>query len=208
MLAVWRGENGGGRWAQGGRISYLLAPDHVAEFGFAASLSHPFQSDQSRQDASFDYQTWGGAHFKYVDVGCLVGLGANSRFVGGFARLNALTSDEVRLGLQVGVGIVGAHIALPVAFRMAEDMWIYTAPTAAASVVRLRLPVGVGYHIHDFITILAEGSLGIGAAFFGSTQLECASGGSSSCLSATFSLGLSFHPGSPPTRVPVRKTLP
>ena len=23
MLAVWRGENGGGRWAQGGRISYL-----------------------------------------------------------------------------------------------------------------------------------------------------------------------------------------
>ena len=24
MLAVWRGENGGGRWAQGGRSSYLL----------------------------------------------------------------------------------------------------------------------------------------------------------------------------------------
>ena len=30
MLAVWRGENGGGRWAQGGRISYL-PPNSVAQ---------------------------------------------------------------------------------------------------------------------------------------------------------------------------------
>ena len=31
MLAVWRGENGGGRWAQGGRISYLQGPQSLLE---------------------------------------------------------------------------------------------------------------------------------------------------------------------------------
>ncbi len=89
-------------------------------------------------------------------IGSLNGAGAG---LTGRWQLHAV--DARRVAVEVGLGAIWAHVALPMAMRVSERLWLTAAPTvAAAAMGPLRLPIGVAWRLQH-VTLFAECNVAI-----------------------------------------------
>ncbi len=107
-------------------------------------------------------QAWAtAAATTWLDV-ALVGAFDDAGGTAGLAvRWRALDHHRVALGLGVEVGVGWAGVQLPVAARLFDGVWVYTAPQLGTWGVDLapRLPLGIDVQILDVVRVRTEAQL-------------------------------------------------
>lgn len=94
----------------------------------------------------------------WLDV-AVVGAFTDTAGTAGVAvRWRALDADRVALGLGVELGVGWAGVQLPVAARIVDGLWIYSAPQLGTwgADVAPRLPVGIDVEVLDMLRVRGE----------------------------------------------------
>jgi len=137
-----------------------FAPDAVAEVGLAYTAVGPRPVGQDAWQHGG--QAWGTvAATTWLDL-ALVGAFDDVGGTAGLAiRWRALDADRVAVGLGMELGVGWAGLQLPVAARVMDGVWIYTAPQIGTWGVDLgpRLPIGVDIEVLDRLRVRTEGQL-------------------------------------------------
>ena len=154
-----------------------LVPGNSVEFGFGGmagqNLSEATEqnsevenmwSDVTGSEPHRNVQIWGRFNTDDEDIassefGLLAQAGLFSFLSGGlYWRKPVFTASETRqIGLQLEGGVYWAGVGLPLSFRVSDNVWISSMPTARYSAYStVHLPVGVSYQLADAVRLDAS----------------------------------------------------
>ncbi|MBI5609520.1 MAG: hypothetical protein HY902_11630 [Deltaproteobacteria bacterium] len=110
--------------------------------------------------------------FKYLDVGAQMST-RNDTFaaVGALVRARLIETDDLVFGLQASGGWMWMATALPLAVRLGEGIWAYTAPSIGYALPEVSIPLGVSVRLPN-IDIFAEAGAGLTGGRKGALLLE------------------------------------
>lgn len=108
---------------------------------------------------------------------------------GMLARLHTHEGDRFRLGVDFGIGWAYAMLGMPFAFRVGENVWVYSEPALfLLSPDLVRLPVGVQVELGQKLTLTFEAQIGLLHQSLAMPESEVIP------LRGTFSVGVGFNP--------------
>lgn len=137
-----------------------LPPGKRAEVGLAYTAVSPRPVGQDPW--THGGQAWATASATtWLDVALVGAFDSGGGTAGLALRWRALDHDRVALGLGVEVGVGWAGIQIPVAARVIDGVWLYTAPQLSTWGTDLapRIPLGVDVQIHDMLRVRTEAQL-------------------------------------------------
>lgn len=143
--------------------------DRPSEFGAGYTYAAPFPGADPGCELGLLGCEGGGVQLWYQHrLGRRVTLGGNlfgagpSGIGGGLlTRFHLVEAERFRFGTDVDVGFLWAGVSLPLAARVAPDLWVYTAPTVQVSNIQFaRFPLGLGFGATESMWLHGEGSLG------------------------------------------------
>lgn len=135
-----------------------------SELGVAGSYSRatravhsPYSDATSGAGAEFWLQHRAGP----IDLGLIehvsqlpAGFGT-----GGFVRWRFLDRPTVRGGIQLDGGFLWSTVALPFAWQVQPDFWLYVAPAISLASVPYRLPIGASVRVGPGVFAHLEGMI-------------------------------------------------
>jgi hypothetical protein len=135
---------------------------HRNDLGFAGSYeraSRPIRVYDSQTQSGTSGQAWYQHRAGVFDLGVMAhggqlpaGVGA-----GGFVRWRFLDQPNLRGGVQFDGGLLWSTIALPFAWQVQPDFWLYVAPAISLATVPYRLPIGASVRIGPGLFAHLEG---------------------------------------------------
>lgn len=137
-----------------------MLPDHQAELGLAHTLVGPRPVGQD--DWVHGAQAWSTWQPTGAFDLSFVGVFADG-FTGGLAlRWRALEGQHFAAGVGAEIGVGWLALNLPVAARLQERVWLYSAPQLGSWGIDLesvRLPLGVDVKVADEVHVRGEAQL-------------------------------------------------
>lgn len=137
-----------------------MLPDHQGEFGVAWTRVGP-------RPVGEDEPTWGGQSWvtaqplTWLDIS-VVGAFAEGQYTAGLAvRWRAVQYDFFAAGLGAELGSGWAAVDLPLAVRVIDGLWAYSAPQYGTwgSVSTIRVPLGLDVELTDELRVRGEAQI-------------------------------------------------
>lgn len=132
-------------------------PGRDGEVGAGAAIVTPRPGvDEPLQGAA---QVWTlGEPSTRLTVSAIGAFDVNAFAIGGAIRFNWVRGDRTALGVEAEAGFAWAAVSVPLAFRLFDETWIYTAPRLGNFGVDplLSLPAGVSARMIDGFILRAE----------------------------------------------------
>lgn len=126
-----------------------------AGFGVAAVTPRPYVNEATASAG----QAWlsGSVGPKFTLTG-IAAFDDDAAAAGGAARFTPLKLDRVVAGLEQELGYAWFAVSTPVAVRVVDQTWIYTAPRLSTWGVDLAfgVPVGLSVRVYDGLMLRAE----------------------------------------------------
>jgi hypothetical protein len=185
-----------------------MTADRPNELG----LSGTAMAGRSLTDsAEAPYLAGTGAIHNYRRLGAAGGLGfsafggqINLVGVGVVTRLNLHETDRALVAVQPEVGWMYAALALPLAMRVGDDLWVHTAPSIGYRMLRFgELPIGLTYQSPDGFSLTAEAAVAYGDGTGSGEFLSFAPG--TNVLSGRATILLAYRFGRRPTPEPLTR---
>lgn len=134
-----------------------MIPNDSTELGVAYTAVGPRPVGQD--EWAHGGQVWGTYQpATYFDVS-LIGAFADGVTAGLAVRWRALEFDRFATGLSAEIGAGWAALNLPLAVRVNDSIWLYSAPqygTWGVDLTTVRLPLGVDVKVADELRIRGE----------------------------------------------------
>ena len=134
-----------------------LLPDRRLEVGGGAAIlgPRPFVEEPTRGTG----QLWAtGRVGQWITLSAIGAFDTSAFALGGAMRLNVLRWDRVAAGVEVEAGFAWAGASLPLALRLFDETWLYTAPRVGTRSYdwALELPVGLSVRVYGGWMVRAE----------------------------------------------------
>lgn len=137
-----------------------MIPHDTTEVGVAYTAVGPRPVGQD--DWAHGGQAWGTYQpVTWLDVS-LVGAFADGITAGLAVRWRALETEHFATGLSAEVGAGWVAVNLPLAVRVHERLWIYSAPqygTWGVDLETVRLPIGLDLKVADDLRVRGEAQM-------------------------------------------------
>jgi hypothetical protein len=134
-----------------------LMPDRSLEVGAGGMLEspRPYVTEPTRATG----QVWasGRADDRLTLTG-IVAFDASALALGGAARIDLVRADRFAAGVEPELGLLWAALDVPIALRLYDQTWLYTAPRFGSRGLdwALTVPVGVSARVYDGLMLRAE----------------------------------------------------
>lgn len=134
-----------------------LMPDRRIEAGLGISevTARPYVNESSASAG----QAWlsGNVGKRFALTG-IAAFDDDAAALGGAARFTPLKLDRVVAGFEQELGFAWFAVSTPVAVRLVDQTWLYTAPRFGTWGVDLSfgIPVGVSVRVYDGLMLRAE----------------------------------------------------
>lgn len=138
-----------------------LPPTARAEIGVGYTTvgPRPLQADEGWAHGGQIWGTWNAQ--TWLDIAVVGAFDDESGTAGLAVRWRALETDRVALGLGVELGAGWAGVQVPVAARLLDGVWVYTAPQLGTWGIdpTARVPVGIDVEVLDTLRVRTEAQL-------------------------------------------------
>lgn len=149
-----------------------MPADDKGEFGVAAGINEALESTGYMTPLSSpngpSAQIWYAHHFaddRLVVGGVLFGGTSSLVGTGVTLRYNAIRGERFRLGVDLDGGFAWASAGVPMAVRLNDALWLYTAPSVGLRVAQAaRVPLGLSIGVGEHTLLTPEISLGTGGS--------------------------------------------
>jgi hypothetical protein len=134
-----------------------IMPGRTLEVGAGGVLEgpRPYVTEPTRATG----QLWasGRADEKLTLTG-IVAFDASALALGGSARIDLVRADRFAAGVEPELGLLWAALDVPIALRLYDETWVYTAPRFGTRGLdwALTVPVGVSVRVYDGLMLRAE----------------------------------------------------
>lgn len=134
-----------------------LMPDRSMEAGLGVTevTARPYVTESSASAG----QAWlSGNVSPRVALTLITAFDDDAAALGGAARFTPLRLDRLALGVEQEVGYAWLGLSMPLALRVVDETWIYTAPRFSTWGVDLSfgIPVGASVRVVDGLMLRAE----------------------------------------------------
>jgi hypothetical protein len=134
-----------------------LLPDKRLELGGGGAIvgPRPYVEEKTHGAGQFWATGRAGGHVTLSAIGA---FDTSAIAIGGAVRYDYLRLDRIAAGAEVEGGFLWAGTSLPVALRLFDETWLYTAPRigARSDGWALELPAGLSVRVYDGWMIRAE----------------------------------------------------
>lgn len=143
---------------------YLSSSYGPSNFGWSGQLSYVHRFPKP------------GLHVGGVVFGGQANLVGAGAIFGGMYKVG-----PTQMGFQIAGGWLWGEVAMPISLPLGKVVWVYTMPSVGARSYIFRVPVGVGFHLGEHVSLSLEGAGLVQAPISGAA------------VGATLSTGIGFQ---------------